>query len=411
MLAMAIAARPSFAAEPATPDPDWNAVFTRTSGWTGGDVAGTVDLDDGRLLWLFGDTWIGNVVDGRHAPGSRMVNNTIAIQSLAGKPSELPLNSQMRFYWQGGSKDPVAWITPKLKQAAAGEKQSDPKASQGWYWPTGGGAVVPGPGGRPRLLIFLFHIGKQQGKEGIWAFKSLGGTMATVDNIADPVEKWEVRQDDIPFAVGSDAATNSARKNARPREISWGVAAFRYRPAGDAGQEWLYTYGIRNEAPLNRQVILARVRIDSPTRFDEWQFYAGKDKWSAAMEDIAPIAEHVTNELSVEHLLGTGQPTWIMVHSEPPFGRKIFVRTASRPEGPWSDPQAIYSVPEADRNPTYFAYAAKGHFDLSRPDELLITYVVNSHDFGAMVKDASIYRPRFIRVPSNAFLPAEKVRP
>jgi hypothetical protein len=94
-----------------------------------------------------------------------------------------------------------------------------------------------------------------------------------------------------------------------------------------------------------------------------------------------------------------------MVHSEPPLGRKIFVRTANRPEGPWSDPKCVYSVPEVDRNAAYFAYAAKGHLQLSRPDELLITYLVNAHDFGAMVRDASIYRPRFIRVPLKAILP------
>ena len=306
MLAVVFAAAPLIAAEPGTPDAAWDAAFTRTSGWTGGDVAGTVNLGDGRMLWLFGDTWIGDVADGRHANGSRMVNNTIAIQSLTGKASEPPAKSELQFYWHGGSKDPSAWIAPKLLPAAAGETKSDSKDSNGWYWPTGGGAVVPGPGDRPRLLVFLFHIGKRQGKEGIWAFKSLGGTMATVDNIADPVEKWNARQDDIPFAVGSDAVANAAKKNSRPKEINWGVAAIRYRPVPDAGQEWLYIYGIRNEAPLNRQVILARAKVDSPSRFDEWQFYAGNDRWSAKMDDLAPIAEHVTNELSVERLPGTG---------------------------------------------------------------------------------------------------------
>ena len=247
MLAVVFAAAPLIAAEPGTPDAVWDAAFTRTSGWTGGDVAGTVNLGDGRMLWLFGDTWIGDVADGRHANGSRMVNNTIAIQSLTGKASEPPAKSELQFYWHGGSKDPSAWIAPKLLPASAGETKSDSKDSNGWYWPTGGGTVVPGPGDRPRLLVFLFHIGKRQGKEGIWAFKSLGGTMATIDNIADPVEKWNARQDDIPFAVGSDAVANSAKKNSRPKEINWGVAAIRYRPVPDAGQEWLYIYGIRNE--------------------------------------------------------------------------------------------------------------------------------------------------------------------
>jgi hypothetical protein len=384
---------------PATPDAAWDAAFTRTSGWTGGDCAGTVDLGDGRVLWMFGDSWIGDVVDGRHKPGSQLVNNAIAIQSLAGKPNELASKGDIRFYWGGDAKSPKAWIIPNAAKPAAGEKQTDPKSSRGWYWSSGGGTVVPGPGGRPRLVIFLFHIGKQEGKEGVWAFKSLGSTMAVVDNIADPVEKSQARQFDIPFAVNTDAVS----ANAKLRETSWGVAACRYRPVEDPAHERLYIYGVRNESPPNRQVILARANVDSPYRFGEWQFYAGRGKWSAALADCEPIAEHVTNELSVEQLPG-GAPHWIMVHSEPPLGRKIFVRTASRPEGPWLDPKTVYSVPDVDRNPAYFAYAAKGHLELSGPDELLITYLVNSHDFGAMVKDASIYRPRFIRVPLKPLL-------
>ena len=56
----------------------------------------------------------------------------------------------------------------------------------------------------------------------------------------------------------------------------------------------------------------------------------------------------------------------------------------------------VYHIPELDRNRSYFTYAAEGHLQLSRPGELLISYVVNSHDFRAMFQDATIYRPRFI---------------
>jgi hypothetical protein len=415
-LSMALPARPASAQAaadgkaqfdqgqyPATPDVAWDAIFTRTSGWTGADVAGTVDLGDRRLLWLFGDTWIGDVADGRHVSASRMINNSVAIQTLTGKPSQLLASSSIRFYWQEDSKRPTAWIIPNSGATAAGEGQSDSKTSRGWYWPTGGGAVVPGPGGRPRLLVFLFRVGKQDNRTGVWAFKSLGGTMATVDNVADRIEKWEIRQSDIPFAVGSDAAA----KDPRRREISWGVAACRDSSANGWATEWLYIYGIRNESPFNRQVILARAKIESPSRFDEWQFYAGREKWSSAMADLVPIAEHAANELSIERLPGRGQSVWIMVHSEPALGRRIWVRTATRPEGPWTDPKAVYSVPDVDRSPAYFAYAAKGHLELSRRDELLITYVVDARDLGTMAKDAGIYRPRFIRVPLKAFLPLD----
>jgi len=34
----------------AVPDVKWDALFDRTSGWTGGDGVGTVDLGQGRVL-------------------------------------------------------------------------------------------------------------------------------------------------------------------------------------------------------------------------------------------------------------------------------------------------------------------------------------------------------------------------
>ena len=84
----------------AIPDVKWDAVFDRTSGWTGGDVAGTVDLGHGRVLWLFGDTWIGKVAEGAHIPGSDMVNNSVGLYGgQFGRSGDPPAPSEMSFHW------------------------------------------------------------------------------------------------------------------------------------------------------------------------------------------------------------------------------------------------------------------------------------------------------------------------
>jgi hypothetical protein len=93
-----------------------------------------------------------------------------------------------------------------------------------------------------------------------------------------------------------------------------------------------------------------------------------------------------------------GKRQFVMVHSEPLLGKRIFVRTAPQPQGPWSKGQAVHTVFDVERHKSYFTYAAKGHAQLSRPGEVLITYVVNASDFGVGYRDASIYRPRFVRV-------------
>ncbi len=62
----------------AAPLPEWDARFSRTEGWTGRDGAFSAALGD-RILRLFGDSCIGQVIDGAYH-GARIVRNTIAIQ-------------------------------------------------------------------------------------------------------------------------------------------------------------------------------------------------------------------------------------------------------------------------------------------------------------------------------------------
>ena len=75
---------------PGEVDQNWDDVFTTRQGWTGGDGGGTVDLGNGRVLWMFADSFIGGVADGKHAPGSHMINNVFAVQTVNDKSSPAP---------------------------------------------------------------------------------------------------------------------------------------------------------------------------------------------------------------------------------------------------------------------------------------------------------------------------------
>jgi hypothetical protein len=113
----------------------------------------------------------------------------------------------------------------------------------------------------------------------------------------------------------------------------------------------------------------------------------------------------MASEMSIDEHIENGRRTFLLVHSEPLLGKRIMVRTSPTPAGPWSNPKPVYAVPGLDRGKSYFTYAAKGHLHLSRTNELLVTYIVNASNFGDMVADATICRPRFVRVPLNGFLP------
>jgi len=167
----------------------------------------------------------------------------------------------------------------------------------------------------------------------------------------------------------------------------------------------LYIYGVRDVPPWNKQLLLARVPAQSVLDMSAWRYCAGPEEWSPRAADAVVLANGVAPELSVERLVRGKRNTFVMVHSELFFGRRIFVRTAPRPEGPWTQAKPVYTVPDLDRNRSYFTYAAKGHLALSRKGELLVTYVINAQDLWTMAADASIYRPRFIRVPLSMVRP------
>ncbi len=110
------------------------------------------------------------------------------------------------------------------------------------------------------------------------------------------------------------------------------------------------------------------------------------------------LASGVAPEFSVERLEDRGCAIWTLVQSEPFLGTRILLRRAPRADGPWSNPTFLARVSDVDRNRLYFTYAAKGHAALSRPGELLITYLVNSNRFADLIEDTQIYRPKFLRV-------------
>jgi hypothetical protein len=62
---------------------DFNAFFAGLGGegWTGGDATWSVRLDAQRVAWFFGDTFLGGVTGTTRGAGSKMVSNTMVVQT------------------------------------------------------------------------------------------------------------------------------------------------------------------------------------------------------------------------------------------------------------------------------------------------------------------------------------------
>ncbi|MEW6281712.1 MAG: hypothetical protein AB1758_24095, partial [Candidatus Eremiobacterota bacterium] len=124
--------------------------FYHTEGWTGGDGAYSIPLG-GRTLWLFGDTFIGRIRDGRREV-DRMVHNTVALDSP-------------RSFWFA-DRD---FFTP-----------AEPGS---WYWP-GHGALWRG-----KLNLFMKKVRSGAGPPGL-DFDWYGDDLIVVDNPLDPPPDW-----------------------------------------------------------------------------------------------------------------------------------------------------------------------------------------------------------------------------
>ncbi|MCP4608856.1 MAG: DUF4185 domain-containing protein [Planctomycetes bacterium] len=334
--------------------PDYDAMFCKTEGWTGADGAYTVALADDVTLWLYSDTWIGDVIDGKHKDAT-MINNTIALQR--GKD---PTTASVKFFWG----------TTKEGKASAFIKPAD---GTGWFW------IFDGVMADGKLYLFLMQIIKTSKKD-VFGFKHIGTWLGEVENPHDDPSAWRIRQYKIPFGRYS--------KNGN---MFFGSAAMR-------NGDFVYIYGADEDwstGMSGRSMIVARVPYKKIADFQQWRFYSN-GRWLPDMTDISRPFNAAATEYSVCYQPSIKQ--YVAVYTENGMSKDIMMRLSPTPVGPWGSAHKVFECPEVEWHKTYFCYAAKAHPEISKKDELIVTYVCNSFDFWKMASDASIYRPRFFRI-------------
>ena len=351
LLIAACASQPAIRVEPL---PGYDALFDRQKGWTGGDGVYSVPLADSTILWLFGDTWLGDVRDNRHV-NATIVNNTVAIQH-----GRFPRGAVVDFY-SGRTPD---------GNAAAFVRPPD---GRGWLW-IYHGAVI-----QKHLYLFMVQI-ERTVQPPAAGFKIIGTWLGRVSNYDDPPHSWNISQQRIPWGNFSSAVTLFG---------SWVLKQ---------GQ-WIYIYGTTEDVVdgyHHKYMILARAPASAVAQFNQWQFYAGGG-WSADFTRAERLCAGLANEYSVSYLAALDR--FVAVYSDGASVDNIAARFAPDPWGPWGDPVSLFRCPEASWGENIICYAAKGHPDIAEAsDELIVSYIANSIDFETMVSDARLYRPRFIRV-------------
>lgn len=333
--------------------PEWNARFEQKQGWIGGDGAYSVGLKPDRVAWLFSDTWIGKIQDGKRFDAT-IVNNTLAIQT--GRDAKAPLEFVVR---RNDQQKAEAFVTPKN--------------GRGWYWLFSAASL------EDRLLMFLAQIEKTN-DPGVFGFRQIDQWLGVVKNPHEHPLKWQIEQWPVPFVSFTPE-----------RNTTFGAATV-------IADGYFYIFGTDEEVAgknRSRHLIVARAPVTQADNFNAWRFFANGE-WVKDHRQATRIAGDMASEGSVSYLPVLKQ--FVLVYTDRGLSDKIMIRTAANPCGPWSEATQVYTCPKMKTDKNLFTYAAKAHPMVSADDELVISYVVNSFDFWQVARDAKLYWPRFVRV-------------
>ena len=350
--------------------PEWTDLFYRKSGWFGADGIFSIPLSgvdrvgnvgNRETLLLFSDTYIGEVENGKPKPGNKMVNNTCAIvKGNSAHPDSIEF-----FYKKGKNGEPQTFFVPNL----TGNKKQH-------FW-LGDGFVNQERDNT--LYLFAYHI------------------EVTGENVFDFIEP---NVSLIALPKGSRPPFEQQRQIATPLHIQVpGVGEGNFGAGILVNTKWagapspdgyVYTYACVGQ---DKNLLAARVKPKDFEDFSKWNYWNGKT-WVADNQQLAPITNAVSNELSVTPL---SDGRYLLVFQVMGLSDKVGIRIGDSPVGPFGEIKEIWRTPEADQG--LFCYNAKAHPNLSKPGELLISYNTITLDFwNDIQKDAHIYRPRFIRL-------------
>jgi hypothetical protein len=334
---------PAYSNRQITPDSIFTAkFFPKGDGFTGSDGTYSVQLPDGRTLWIFGDTFIGNVT-----PDNRRIKTN---PSYIRNSFVLFEGNELRTLHQGEPHEfKSMMIPPEVSDGTSGFTEL-----QLWYWP--GDAFIEN--GKLNVFASKFF---QKDHTDMWAFEFRGTEL-------------------VEFSL-PDVKLSGVHRFNDLDSIHYGHAVYE-------APDYTYIYGLKNELAYVARAMKGNVR-------GSWQFYNGKE-WVDDVRDAAPMLDAKGSEQFsvIDH-----KGTYILIMQDTDLGRKIYSYTSSTPYGPWENRKMIYETPIPENCQQCWTYNALAHPQFTENDLLLVSYNTNSMRMEDHYDNALIYRPRFIRVP------------
>lgn len=303
-----------------------------------------------RSIWLFGDTLIRR--SGRQPPvllsdSCSWTKDTDAADGISGfGPCAGSGGTARQFI-------PFTQTEAAFNRSHCADTRSEQDCTARWaLWP---GALIPDLH-QNRLLLFYKKV---LVKPGFLNFKTAGQGIASWSKFDRPPERLQPRRD-------KDFATLLFGK----REPAFGSAAV---VVGTT----IYVFGCSPDGP-SMPCRLGRVAADRIANRDAWQFYSVSRSWQ---RDIAQskVVFNGNDMMSVSYNPYSGG--YLAVYSRP-MSRTVMLRTAAKPEGPWSDPLKVVEA-RAPQNEVGWIYDAMEHPEYARANGRII-YVTYSRQTGPL---------------------------
>ncbi|WP_405592560.1 DUF4185 domain-containing protein [Streptomyces sp. NBC_01092] len=335
---------------------------TRTDDWTGGDGTHSVRLPDGRMLWLFSDTYLGQV----HAPPNPFG------ESYTWREASAPLVRNSAVVMRDG----------RLQSTLPAPLFPDPAPNQ-WRWPVAARVEPRSPGSSERVLRVLLWV--RTAGQSPWIY---GVPTATeVATLSLP----ELRVESVVRVLDQQLVPDPARR------VLFGTTLVEE-------DGWSYVFGGDDGQAASRPVSHAYVARVPEGRLAEpgaWQYWNGS-AWAKPGKRWRPVlgdgqGTGVGSAFSVARVRGTYLLFTMAAGTD--GLTSVTSYWACSPVGPWRGPTKDFS-PSLPPGGQVAAYNPQVHPELSGDGALVLSYDVNWLDTGSAAaqlnRNVSLYRPRFV---------------
>ncbi|AWE53282.1 DUF4185 domain-containing protein [Streptomyces nigra] len=335
---------------------------TRADDWTGGDGTHSVRLPDGRLVWLFSDTYLGQV----HPPPNPFGESSTWREGAA------PLVRNSAVVMRDG----------RLESTLPAPLFPDPAPGQ-WRWPVAAHVEPRSPGAPERVLRVLLWV-RATGPSP-WIY---GVPVATeVATLSLP----DLRVESVVRVADQQGVPDPSRR------VLYGTTLVEE-------DGWTYVFGGDDRRAASRPVsraYLARVprgRLGEP---GAWRYWDGSGWGGPGARPRPVLGDGRRTGVGSAFSVARADGTYVLFTMAAGTAGLTTVTSywACSPTGPWHGPGRSFT-PALPPGGGLAAYNPQTHPGLSGDGRLVLSYDVNWLDpadaAAQLNRDVARYRPRFV---------------